>query len=185
MSSPIRRDIITLMSLTTLLRSSGRGWVTCRRLNASNWPVNDAARSAATRMPPIACWSGLPVGVNGAVDSQCARMMVSRLLKSCATPAARRPIASIFCAWRSCASSSRRVVTSRAMPCAAMMAAPSRSGRTPTSSVMRRPSAVITSISNGFTSSPAMTRCNCPSTVDSSSGATSRRRFTPRASLAT
>ena len=38
---------------------------------------------------------------------------VSRLLKSWAMPPASRPIASIFWAWRSCASSRRRSVTSR------------------------------------------------------------------------
>ena len=41
---------------------------------------------------------------------------VRRLLKSWATPPASRPTASSFCAWRSCASSSRRSVTSIAVP---------------------------------------------------------------------
>ena len=40
---------------------------------------------------------------------------VSRLLKSCAMPPASWPIASIFCAWRSCSSSARRSVMSRAI----------------------------------------------------------------------
>ena len=40
-------------------------------------------------------------------------MMVSRLLKSCATPPVSCPTASIFCAWRSCSSASRRRAWSR------------------------------------------------------------------------
>ncbi len=43
-------------------------------------------------------------------------MIVSRLLKSCATPSASRPMLSIFCAWSSCASRCLRSVTSRVLP---------------------------------------------------------------------
>src|SRR2546426_4706857 len=41
---------------------------------------------------------------------------VRRLLKSCAIPPASRPIASIFCAWRNCASRLLRWVMSVAIP---------------------------------------------------------------------
>ena len=44
-------------------------------------------------------------------------MTESTLLKSWATPPARRPTASIFCACRSCPSSRRRSLTSSAVPC--------------------------------------------------------------------
>ena len=43
-------------------------------------------------------------------------MLIRMLLKSCATPPARRPIASSFCDWRSCSSSGRRSVMSRTNP---------------------------------------------------------------------
>ena len=49
---------------------------------------------------------------------------VSRLLKSCAMPPARRPTASIFCEWRSCSSSSSRLVIASSR--SAMIAASSR-----------------------------------------------------------
>ena len=38
------------MSATTAFRSSTRGCSTCRRLNASSWPVSAAARAAAFRI---------------------------------------------------------------------------------------------------------------------------------------
>ena len=41
------------------------------------------------------------------------RMTVRMLLKSCATPPASWPMASIFCDWRNCSSSRRCCVTSR------------------------------------------------------------------------
>ena len=40
-------------------------------------------------------------------------MTVRMLLKSCATPPASWPMASIFCDWRNCSSSRRWAVTSR------------------------------------------------------------------------
>ena len=42
-------------------------------------------------------------------------MAVRILLKSCATPPASEPMASIFCEWRSCSSSFLRSVMSLAM----------------------------------------------------------------------
>ncbi len=46
----------------------------------------------------------------------CEKITVSRLLKSWATPPARRPTLSIFCAWVSSASRRFCAVTSVAMP---------------------------------------------------------------------
>ena len=50
------------------------------------------------------------------INSPWPPMTINKLLKSCATPPASRPTASIFCAWRSCSSSTRRSVTSRCVP---------------------------------------------------------------------
>src|SRR6266496_4117063 len=56
-------------------------------------------------------------------------MAVSRLLKSCATPPANCPIASILCDWRNCSSSARcsvmSLVTARiqSSPCSSMISA--------------------------------------------------------------
>ena len=47
MSSPIRRCSIRSVSLTMVFMSSGLGWMTCFRLNASNWLVRPAACSPA------------------------------------------------------------------------------------------------------------------------------------------
>ncbi len=56
---------------------------------------------------------GRPSGQRSAASRALPMMTVSRLLKSCATPPVSWPTASIFCAWRSCASASRSAVTSR------------------------------------------------------------------------
>ena len=78
-------------------------------------------------------------------------MTASALLKSCATPLARRPIASIFCACRSCASrwlqrlfARRRSVTSRMM---AVTEAGSRPPSTPRRSARRE---TVSSLSGAF-----------------------------------
>ena len=52
-------------------------------------------------------------------------MAVSRLLKSCATPPASRPTASIFCDSRSCSSRCRRSLMSRDRPSTAVTVWPS------------------------------------------------------------
>ena len=61
------------------------------------------------------------------------------LLKSCATPPASWPTASIFWAWRSCSSSARRSLTSRAMPWTPTGRPATRISREATSSETRRP----------------------------------------------
>ena len=84
----------------------------CLWLNASSRRVRDAARWLAWAMramdSPADCVPrGLPPS-----KSVWPWMTVSRLLNSCAMPAARHPTASSFCACRNCASSFKRSVAS-------------------------------------------------------------------------
>ena len=68
---------------------------------ASNCLVSAVARPAADDLVQVIRRDGRqPVLDERGVP----RMAVSRLLKSCATPPASCPTASIFCAWRNCAS---------------------------------------------------------------------------------
>ena len=89
------------MSLTVAFRSRMRGCSTCRRLNASSWPVSAAARSDARfgSPPRIGAAVGRAFRRSGTRCSP--EIAVSRLLKSWAMPPASRPTASIFCACRS------------------------------------------------------------------------------------
>ena len=108
MCSPIRRGSIFPMSEMTTFRSSKRGCKTCMRLNASNWRVMDAARlDAFCICSALRRCIGSP-GSYSSKSSAFPRITVNRLLKSCATPPARRPTASILCACRSRCSSSWR-----------------------------------------------------------------------------
>ena len=113
MSSPIRRLSIRSVRVTTALRSSTRGCSTCRRLNASSWRVSAAARSvaAATSSRSVRSPSSAPTSSRIANRVRPA-MIVSRLLKSWATPPASCPTASIRCECRSCSSRSSRSVRS-------------------------------------------------------------------------
>ena len=83
-----------------------------RRLNVSNCRVKPAARSAAW---VICCAERAPVSSRPDASNNEAWpwMTVRMLLKSCATPPASWPMASIFCDWRNCSSNRRCVVTSR------------------------------------------------------------------------
>ena len=67
--------------------------------------------------PPAGCCQPASRALPGRRFASSALPMItaSRLLKSCATPPVSWPIASIFCAWRSCASSCSRSVRSRAV----------------------------------------------------------------------
>src|SRR5438034_138269 len=114
MSSPSSRRSIFCMWATTALRPSTLGASTCRRLNARSWRVSSAARTPAFLISTASSWRGSSGGVawsNNCVDP---RIAVSRLLKSWAIPPASCPTASIFWDWRSCSSSVRWAVTSRA-----------------------------------------------------------------------
>ena len=93
-------------------RTKVRGATVSRRPWASTWAVRLAARSEAAKIASRPAFSSgadgicVPSPARPFSISPCPMMTVSRLLKSCAMPAASRPIPSIFCAWRS--SPSRR-----------------------------------------------------------------------------
>ena len=105
MLSPMRRRSSSLIPTTTQLRSMSRGCKTCLRLNASSLCVKAAARAAAFSISSrfeaasSSCWQSRSMAAYP-------KITVRRLLKSCATPPARRPTASIFNDWRNCSSSS-------------------------------------------------------------------------------
>src|SRR5881409_2592462 len=113
-SSPSSRRSIRSMFATTALTSSTLGPSTWRRLNASSCRVSSAARSPAFRISSASSRRASPAGVLCNSSWVEPRMAVSRLLKSCAMPPASCPTASIFCDWRSCSSSCRCALTSRA-----------------------------------------------------------------------
>ena len=121
MSSPINRFSIGSSSASTRSSSSTRGSSTWRRLKARSCRVSPAARRAALWISVAARWSGSPAGSSSVCCWLYARITVSRLLKSWATPPARRPTDSRRWAWRSrvslwisASSARRRSVTSRA-----------------------------------------------------------------------
>jgi hypothetical protein len=84
---------------------------------ARSWPVRSAARSEAVRMASRSARLGTRRR-GPAQELGVAAMVVRRLLKSWATPPARRPIASIFCACWSCSriDSRSRSARSRSAP---------------------------------------------------------------------
>ena len=117
MSSPIRRRSIALDVGDDLVQvEHAAAASTCLRLKASSCRVE--RRGALRRR----CGSPRRRRARDRRGRQrveraarCSRgSTVSRLLKSCATPPASWPTASIFCAWRSCSSSWRRSSTSSA-----------------------------------------------------------------------
>ena len=87
----------------------------CLRLNASNCRVRVAARSAACWIDCTSWCMWLPFSSCSSSTSVYPVITISRLLKSCATPPANRPTASIFCACRSCSSNCLRSVMSSAI----------------------------------------------------------------------
>jgi len=100
-SSPIRRfNILSMLSITWLgLRIFGE--IVCFRANASNCRVRSADRCAAFWISfkfEEHGWSG---PISSIIISELPKIMLSILLKSWATPPAKRPTDSIFCAWRS------------------------------------------------------------------------------------
>ena len=111
--SPIRGLSIWAMFATTSLRSSTRGWSICLRLKASSCWVSDAARSAVFLTSSMSRRRGSSAVRRSRSSSVRPVMTVRRLLKSCATPPASRPTASIFWAWRSCASLWRSASSAR------------------------------------------------------------------------
>ncbi len=101
--------------LAILFRSMIRGCRVWRRANASNSLVNDAARSPCSRIRAkrsAICWFGphwsYPISAHP-------RIAPTTLLKSWAIPPASCPIASNFCACKSCRSIARNSVMSSAI----------------------------------------------------------------------
>ena len=78
--------------------------------------VSAAARSAALSISSMSSRNGSPARSAPSTSSPWPVIAVSRLLKSCATPPASRPMASIFCASTSCSCARRSSVTSSAIP---------------------------------------------------------------------
>ena len=108
MSSRSSRCSSRPISTINSFKSRILGCSICLRLNASNCRVSNAARSATRRI----C-SQFPCTASVGLTRSSARSLfplitVNKLLKSCATPPANRPSASIFCACRSCSSSCSR-----------------------------------------------------------------------------
>ena len=85
---------------STAFKSNTLGWMTCLRLNISNWRVRAAARreAAAISFRPLAVEPS--EGPRASRQSAYPWMTVSTLLKSCATPAANCPTDSSFWACR-------------------------------------------------------------------------------------
>ena len=115
-SSPTRRWIMSCRPAAMALRSTISGLRICRRLTASRRPVSAAARSPARRIWVMSRRVGSSSAIPASTRSAMPLITVSRLLKSCATPPARRPTISIFCACCSCSSSWRCSVMSAAVP---------------------------------------------------------------------
>ena len=114
MPSPSNRSSRPSVSSTIESRSVGSGSSTCWRLNASNCVVSAEACSAAVSICASFSRVTLGSGAESAIPAAL-RITIRRLLKSCATPPARLPIASSFCACRSFSSSCRCSETSRIM----------------------------------------------------------------------
>ena len=116
-SNPSRRGVTPLMSWRrSMVLDSGES----RRQKASRRPVRAAPRVAAPWMRRRSRPAGWPSGREVSANSALPRMALRRLLKSWATPPARRPTASIFWASRSWSSRRCRSEMSRAlstMPC--------------------------------------------------------------------
>src|SRR5580704_87661 len=101
-SSPSSTGIILFTSAITAFKSSTCGCSTCMRLNASSCRVSAVARSAAFFTCITLCCTGLKLPSFSSSKSLCPLITVSKLLKSCATPPASLPTASIFCECLSC-----------------------------------------------------------------------------------
>ncbi len=114
-SPRVRRSMVAICG-SPWLRSTMAGCSGWLREKASSRRVSSAPRSA----PPSASWmvsrnSGSEAACSAAI-SRLPMMMPSRLLKSCATPPVSWPTASIFTAWRNCASIALRSVMSSEKP---------------------------------------------------------------------
>ena len=102
------------MARTMLSGSTTPGWPTCRWPMASSWLVSAAARWPARWIASTSVTSGSPGSIRRRRISLHPRMTVRRLLKSCATPPARRAMAPSRSACWNCSSMRWRSVTSSA-----------------------------------------------------------------------
>ncbi len=112
MSPRSERLSMSLSSGKSSARSITLGCSICRREKASNWRVRLPPRSVALVIVSRRCVSVSPVMCR---RSRCTvpLTIMSRLLKSCATPPVSWPMASRRCAWRSASSAiSRRSASS-------------------------------------------------------------------------
>ena len=98
--SPIMGWSMRRMPSTISLRSSSSGVGALGRPNAMSCWVSAAARSAAFRISTASLRRASSSGIADARKSANPTMIISMLLKSCETPTASRPSASIFCASR-------------------------------------------------------------------------------------
>src|SRR6266478_5569697 len=103
-SSPINRWSMVVMPDTTVLRSRTLGASICFRLKASSCFVSAAARSAVFFMSSMSRRRGWSAGSRLKRMAPRPKMTVSRLLKSWATPPAKRPTASSRWSCRTCVS---------------------------------------------------------------------------------
>lgn len=92
MSERNSRRSIPSIPLTISPGETGAGCSICLRLKASKRRVSSAARSPASRTSWMESRSGSIAPSLLSITSQWPLITVSRLLKSCATPPARRPI---------------------------------------------------------------------------------------------
>src|SRR5215831_7094909 len=99
MCSPISGRSRACMLVRRWFRLTSFGFSTLRRLNASSCLVSVLARFVALRICSSRSRRGSASPVWSSSIWECPPMMVSRLLKSCATPPASLPTASILCAW--------------------------------------------------------------------------------------
>jgi hypothetical protein len=100
-SSPIMRRTTGSHPLITWFRSSISARSTCRRLNASNWPVTAAVRSAAFWMNSTSARTASGMSGRRRMNSAAPMTTLIWLLASWATPPASRPTDSIRWACRS------------------------------------------------------------------------------------
>ena len=114
----VREDVVQVDDLRTDDLLAARR----RAAAASGWRRESAALSTLIRYS----YSGSIGCMSIKASDMLPLMAVSRLLKSCATPPASRPIDSIFCDWMNCASIRFRSVTSRQLTTTAAMAGSAR-----------------------------------------------------------
>ena len=105
------------------------------RICCTSWRARTAARWISVRLS-CATWSG-PTSSRARV--RLPRMAASRLLKSCATPPARVPMASIFCTSRSCVSNAWRCASACLRSVMSVCVPTMRKGRPSSSRAMTMP----------------------------------------------